>query len=627
MFPACIDTGTIYALLELMNFNQLALIALTLTSAFLHAAERPNFLWIVSEDNSKHHIKHFDPNGIEMPNLEALAREGVTFDAVCSNGAVCSVARSTLVTGCYAPRLGAHYHRKQQLVPMPDGLKAFPAYLKEAGYYTSNKTKTDYNLQVNMKETWSGKGGWEGRAESQPFFLQQNFASTHEGSLHFRKDMQTKIPLKDLVGKVIIPPHHPDTSLMRYSYAYYQDRMRKFDHELGALIDKLKKDGLYDDTIIFYFGDHGGILPRSKGYIYETGLAAPLVVRIPEKWQHLIPFKPGTSTNAIVNFYDFGPSIINAAGIPLSDKFDGKPFLGKDITAEELNSRVAYAYADRFDEKYDIVRSYRKGNMKYMRNFQPFNPDALHNFYRYGQPAYMELRDLHNAGKLDATQDLFFSKKPAEALYDLEKDPYELDNLAGKPEYQDTLVAMRNTLTDHLKEMNDLSFYPESDLINRAFKNPVVFGKEHSQEIASLVDLANLQLKKFDDIKAELEKALASENPWTRYWACIVATSFYEQAKPLESSILKIAEKDTNRLVRVRAAECLAHMGNTKAKAIMDEAIYSSDDAVELNLILNSAAMLYEYDPKTYSFDLDSKKLKAKSNLIKERVKHLSHKE
>ncbi|GAA5494376.1 hypothetical protein Rhal01_00536 [Rubritalea halochordaticola] len=607
-----------------MKITTQILAALALTSLFSLAADRPNFLWIVSEDNSKHHTKHFDPTGVAMPNLEQLAKEGVTFDNACSNGAVCSVARSTLVTGCYAPKLGAQFHRRQKLVPMPAGLKAFPAYLKEAGYYTANKTKTDYNLQVNMKETWSAKDGWKGKAEGQPFFLQQNFAGTHEGSSHFPLNAMKKKPLKDLISNITLPPHHPDTILFRYSYASYQDRLRKFDEQLGNLIDQLKKDGLYEDTIIFYFGDHGGVLPRSKGYAYETGLAAPMVVRVPEKWQHLIPFKPGTRTDAIVNFYDFGPSIIHAAGIPLSDQFDGKPFLGKDISAEELSKRVAYGYADRFDEKYDLVRTYRKGDLKYMRNFQPFNPDALHNFYRYKQLAYLELRELHKAGKLNAQQELFFSKKPAEALYDLKNDPYELNNLAGDPKYQDTLKEMRSTLTKHLKEMNDLSFYPESELINKAFGNPTAFGKKHSKEIAALIDLANLEVVNFDEAKSKIESALIAEDVWTRYWACIVATSFYEKAKPLEVTLSTIANSDANILVRVRAAEALAHLGNSKAKEVIEKAIYASTDPVELNLILNSAAMLYELDPTTYTFDIDKSKLNTNSSLVKERIIYLN---
>ncbi|MFC4992559.1 sulfatase-like hydrolase/transferase [Rubritalea tangerina] len=592
--------------------------------AFAQAAEQPHFLWIISEDNSKHHLKHFDKSGVAMPNMEALARDGVSFEAACSNGAVCSVARSTLISGCYAPRIGAQFHRKQMAVPMPKGLKAFPAYLKEAGYYTTNKKKTDYNLKVNMKETWSGSGNWSGRKEGQPFFHKQTLASSHESSLHFKEAAMKQKPMVEKMSVVQLPAHHPDTAIFRYSYAAYQERMRGIDKQLGALIGALKKDGLYEDTIIFYFGDHGGVLPRSKGYAQETGLAVPLIVRVPKKWQHLIPFEPGSRTDVIVNFMDFGPSLLSAAGLPVAEQFDGKPFLGKGLSVADLGERVGVGYADRFDEKYDLVRTYRKGKMKYTRNFQPYNPDALHNFYRYRQLAYKELREMHEAGELDSVQEQFFEKKPAEALYDLEADPYELNNLAGDSKYADVLEGMRAEHMAYLREKNDLSLYPESYLIESAFQDPVAFGLSRSADISKMLDIANLQLERYTDAREGLVKALKSKKAWERYWGCISAASFGDQAKDLAGAVREVAKKDENRLVRVRAAEYLAMIGDTGAKAVVDEAISSSTDAVELNLILNTAAMLYEFDPKVYQFKLDGSKLKAKSHLIKERVQYLN---
>jgi len=595
-----------------------------LLSVVSGAAEQPNFLWIISEDNSKHHLKHFDKTGVAMPNLEKLAKDGVTFDAACSNGAVCSVARSTLISGCYAPRVGAEFHRKQKSVPMPNGLKAFPAYLKDAGYYTTNKTKTDYNFKLNFSEVWSGKGNWKGRSSGRPFFHKQTLVSSHESSLHFKAQTMKDKPLVEKMEQIQLPPHHPDTATFRYSYALYQQKMVGIDTQLGSIIDALKEDGLYEETIIFYFGDHGGTLPRSKGYAQETGISVPLVVRVPAKWQHLMPFEPGTRTDTIVNFMDFGPSLINAAGLKVNEKFDGKPFLGKDISKQELASRVAVGYADRFDEKYDLVRTYRKGNLKYTRNFQPYYADGLHNFYRYRQLAYLELRELHHAKELDASQEKFFEEKPAEALYDLSADPYELNNLAGDSKYAAQLKSLRSEHMAYLNEKNDLSMYPESELIQKAFSNPVGYGVSHSDEIAILIEVANLQLLAYDQAESGLKKALLSKNEWVRYWACISAASFGEKAAGLEKEILTIAKNDPNRLVRVRAAEYLARIGNTLAKRIMEDAIKSSDDPVELNLILNSAAYLYELDSESYRFQIDKKQIKVNSKLIKERLIYIS---
>jgi len=589
--------------------------------------DQPNFVWIISEDNSKHHLKIFDEGGVATPNIEALAKDGVIFDNACSNGAVCSVARSTLLSGCYAPRIGAQYHRRQALTTMPKGLKPFPQYLKEAGYTTVNYGKTDYNVKVDMKKVWSSKNKLKSMKQAQPFFAQySSLAVCHEGSGHFKMASMETHPLTDLVKNIKIPPHHPDTKLFRYSYAHYQSRIQKMDQQVGEIIAKLKAQGVYENTIIFYFGDHGGILPRSKGYAYETGLHAPLVIRVPEKWKHLMPFVKGTRTESPVNFYDFGPSLIKAAGLAVAQGFDGEPFLGKGITAEAIKDRPQFGYADRFDEKYDMVRTLRHGKMKYMRNYQPFNTDGLHNFYRYKSLAYLELRNLFKAGKLSEQQAIFFQKKAPEALYDLEQDPYELNNLAGDSKYAETLKKMRNELTTHVKEKNDLSFIPENMMINELMADPTGMGEFKKEYLSSLVDLADLQLQPVDVAFMKIVIGLKSDDVLTRYWACISATYFAQtnrRSNIILAVIMDRIKKEKNPLVQTRLAEYLAHIGAATAINIVEQAAYASNDKVELNLILNSAAMIYEMDPVKFKFNFDNAKLKVKSALIKERLIYL----
>ncbi|MGJ8657928.1 MAG: sulfatase-like hydrolase/transferase [Akkermansiaceae bacterium] len=614
--------------------KQLSLILLAVTTLIpnLQAQgnepqEQPNFVWIISEDNSKHHLKLFDKDGVATPNIEALAQDGVIFDNACSNGAVCSVARSTLLTGCYAPRIGAQYHRKQALTSMPKELNPFPQYLKDAGYTTVNLGKTDYNVKVDMKQVWSSTKKLKSMKAAQPFFL--NYSSLkvcHESSGHFKMESLETNPLNDLVKTINLPPHHPDTKIFRYSYAHYQDRIQKMDREVGEIIANLKADGVYENTIIFYFGDHGGILPRSKGYAYETGLHAPLVIRVPEKWKHLIPFEKGSRTPSPVNFYDFGPSLIHAAGIPLAKGFDGSPFLGKDVTAESIKDRPQFGYADRFDEKYDLVRTLRHGKFKYMRNYQPFNQDALHSFYRYNSLAYKELRKLYQAGKLNDTQKSFFMKKSPEAIYDLEADPYELTNLADDPNYKTKVREMRSELTAYLKKKNDLSFIPENILIDSYLNHPIEMGKSKHEYISSLIDLADLQLESFETAKPKLLEGLKSEDDLTRYWASITATYFAQINKQSDDFTLAVREQLKNEqhlLVKTRLAEYLAHIGDASAVQVIEQASYTSQDKVELNLILNSAAMIYEMDRVKFKFQFDKTKLKVNSGLIKERLKYL----
>ena len=186
----------------------------------------------------------------------------------------------------------------------------------------------------------------------------------------------------------------------------------------------MEEDGLMDNTIIFYYGDHGGVLPRSKGYIYESGLHVPMVVYVPEKWKHLSPFAPGSRVDGFVRFIDLAPTVLHLAGIDIPEQIDGKPFLGKDLSVDDLTARNrVFSYADRFDEKYDLVRALRKGNYKYIRNYQPFNIDGLYNFYRYKMLAFQEWKSLYGSGELNSEQRHFFEARPPECLYDLEQGP------------------------------------------------------------------------------------------------------------------------------------------------------------------------------------------------------------
>ncbi len=512
-------------------------------SSLLNAAEHPNIVWIVSEDNGATHLRLYNPQGAPTPNIEALAQTGIVFDHAFSNAPVCSVARSTLISSSYAPRLGVQFHRRSALVPMPPKHRMFPSYLRDAGYFTTNNSKEDYNA-IRPDDVWSqssNKASYRNRAAGQPFFHVQNFGSTHEGQLFFTAKQMANEPTKTDPASVRVPDYLPDTPLFRYTIARYLDLQMKMDAEVGEFIAQLKADGVYDDTIIFYYGDHGGILPRSKGYAYESGLHVPFVVHVPARWQHLVHRAPGSHEPGFVSFVDFGATVLNLAGVPVPRVFDGKPFLGPGVTAAEVGARnEVIGYADRFDEKSDFVRTLRRDNFKYMRSFEPFTVDMLHNEYRYKQLAYREWRRLYQAGELDASSGQFFEPRAPEALYDLSTDPDEINNLAADPSYAAILTDMRDALTARLKALPDLSFYPESILT------------DHRDEIGRLLDTANLALLPFDAAEPKLKAALASSNPWRRYWAIIASSSFGAQASSLADTISAIATNDSTREVRIR---------------------------------------------------------------------------
>ena len=452
-------------------------------------------------------------------------------------------------------------------------------------------------------------------------------ATTHESSLHFTRQNMEQQKTKTAPESVFIAPYHPDTPTFRYTYARYHDRIQEVDRQIGNVVDQLTDDGLLEDTFIFYFGDHGGVLPRGKGYAYESGLHVPLVVRIPEKWKHLVDFRRGDDVNGFVSFIDFGPTLLQLAGIGLPAGIDGKPFLGSDISAQDVNDRdEAYGYADRFDEKYDLVRTLRKGKYEYVRNYQPFNFDGLQNNYRYKMLAYEEWRTLYEAGKLNDVQRQFFEPRPAEALYDIQSDPHETKNLANDPAYAATLIDMRNRLSDRVKSLPDLSMYPESALVNKAFANPTDFGIKHQSEISTLVDIADLSLVPFADAKTKLLNALSSDNPWERYWALIACTTHQKAAAEFSQHVKQIAANDSEPLVRVRAAEFLAIVGGEPPQSVITKALAETESGVEAALILNTLTLLRDGKPSfTFDVSLDQLRPSVRSNdAVQRRFEYLS---
>jgi arylsulfatase A-like enzyme len=570
----------------------LALILLCSVSAT--AADRPNFLWLLSEDNSKHFLNLFDENGADTPNIAKLAEHGLLFDKAFSNAPVCSVARTTLMTGCYAPRIGTQNHRRAMMVPLPDGLKMFSTYLREAGYYTTNKSKTDYNV-LGGDAAWdesSNKASWRKRKPGQPFFHKQSFGTSHEGSLHFpTADIESK-PTATNPETVFVNPRHPNTKTFRYTYARYHDNIMKVDREIGAVVDQLKADGLLEDTFIFYFGDHGGVLPGSKGYAYETGLHVPLVVRIPNKWKHLSGFEIGSRVDGFVSFIDFGPTLLQLAGLDVPQQMDGTPFLGDGVSADDVDTRnTTFGYADRFDEKIDFVRTVRKGRFKYIRNFTPFNYDGLQNNYRYIQEAYAEWRGLFDKGELNPIQAAFFEPRPMEELYDVDADPYETKNLIGSAP-TDTLQDLRRTLAQHLRRTHDLSFLPESVMIERAIENPVKFGRDNADELWELQQIAMPGTDSFDIAWKWLEPALKSDEPMKRYWAAVSCSVFGKPALQAKDQLTRLANEDSNLLVRTRATEFLALHADTDPAKNLLQILGESRDAVQANEILNTVVML-----------------------------------
>ncbi|WP_170308338.1 sulfatase-like hydrolase/transferase [Parashewanella tropica] len=603
--------------------------SLAITSALTFAQEvkRPNFVWIISEDNSSHYLKHFSDNGINTPNISALAESGLTFDNAYSNSPVCSVARTTLATGVYAPSIGTQFHRADAKLPQTKNIKLFQSYLSQNGYYTTNNAKTDYNVVADKQQGWhqsSKQASWRDRNNAnQPFFHVETHHDSHEGRLHF-KDKQYQQEVKpETLADINVPDYLPDTQLSRFTYQKYLQKMVQIDGKVGATVEKLRKDGLLDDTFIFYFGDHGGVLPRSKGYLFDAGLRVPLVVHVPKNFEHLVNAGAATRVQGTVEFVDFAPTLLTLAGIELPTHLDGKAFLGENVSLDEVNSRdESIAYADRFDEKYDLVRSLKKGNFRYVRNYQSYLPNGLQNNYRYRMLAYQEWRQLHKQGKLNAVQSQFFNPKPVEQLFDTSKDPHEVNNLAADPKYKPLLTNLRARLQTRLLDLPDLGVYPESYLIRYGMPNIQEFAQKNKAHINKLFAIADLSLLPFNQAKPQLEKALQSSDPMQRYWAVTAAINFGEQAKTLLANIKPLVN-DPEVTVRIRVAEYFGVIGYGKPQKILSNIVNSTLYPTVAAEAFNAIVYLHDFSDGKYPADVENLKPKIKGRGINWRMMYL----
>ena len=606
-------------------FSLLAAVSLPSLAKAAEPAKRPNFVFILSEDNSVHYLRLYGNKLGITPNIERLAAEGLTFNHAFSAAPVCSVARTTLATAMHAPRVGFQYHRKSALATLPPGVKPWSQVLREHGYYATNNAKTDYNFKVDMKQAWdmsSNKATWRKRPnKAMPFFHMQSFADSHESRLHFPlKQMET--PTKTSPDDVVLQPYFPDTPIMRYTKARYYDRMGIIDGHVGRIVSQLKEDGLLGNTFVFYFGDHGGVMPRSKGYAYESGLHVPLVVRIPENFKHLVDHKRGARTDGFVSFIDFGPTVLNLAGIAPHKELDGRAFLGEGTSAVDLATRdEVFGHADRFDEKFDMVRTYRKGSWKYIRNYQAYYADGLQNNYRYRQLAYDNWRDLYRVDRLNPVQRQFFERRPVEQLFNLATDPHEVNNLAADPAQAKRLADMRRLLRDKMKSINDLSFYHENRMVTAALEDGVAFGRKNAKQVSRLSDLADLALQPFGEVQAALGQALKSKGALHRYWALKVCANFGDEAKPLAKAAEPLLN-DKNLMVRVRAAEFLGSIKAVDPMPTLYGVVNTAETEQALMIAFNTIVFLrdqigHEYDPSKV-------KLKFNKGEVYRRVQYLA---
>ncbi len=559
----------------------------------LHArSERPNILWLTSEDNGPHLGAYGDAYA-DTPNLDRLAARGLLYRFAWSNAPVCAPARTTIISGLYPTSTGSQHMRS--MTRLPDGFRMFPQYLREAGYYVTNNAKEDYNLE-KPGQVWddsSRTAHWKNRPARTPFFAVFNFTVSHESQIRRRPHTPIHDP-----AKVRVPAYHPDTPEVRRDWAQYYDKVTEMDAQVGARLRELEASGLADDTIIFYWGDHGPGLPRSKRTPLDAGLRVPLIVAIPARFRHLAPpdYRPGGETKRLVGFIDLAPSVLRLAGIEPPGHFQGTAFLGERVGN---GPDYLFGFRGRMDERYDMVRSARDERYVYLRNYYPHRAHGEHVAYLFQTPTTRVWRRLYDEGRLTPEQASFWQTRPAEELYDLASDPDEVLNLAESADHGAVLKRFRDALSRHLNEVRDLGFLPESEIYSRAAQagvTPWEYGHSRSYrlaEIREIAELASRPRRQTPEDLSILREGLTNPDSAVRAWAALGLLARGAPAVQGAAAELRRALGDSAPTVRTRAAEALVTFG-TEADlgpaldALLEAASLDRHTLFEVVLALNS---------------------------------------
>lgn len=439
-----------------MRFVLAACLTGCLAAASL-GAERPNIVWLSIEDASPH-LGCYGDKRARTPNLDQFAAESILYENAFAAAPVCAPSRSAIITGVYATSLGTHNMRST--VKLPPEIRPFTIYLREAGYYCTNNAKQDYQF-VAPEDAWdesSRKAHWRKRPnKDQPFFAVFNYEGTHESRVRGDEPAYSRA-IKSLAPEELhdpdaleLPPYYPDTPRVREDWARYYNCMMAMDKWVAGKLQEIDDAGAADDTIVFFWSDHGVGLPRGKRWLYDSGIKVPLIVHVPEKWQNRLSTQPSTEvegsrnsdanprlpsragrsrTDELVSLIDLPETVLNLAGVSSPTYMQGRAFLGPNLTPER---EFIYAARDRMDERYDMSRCVRTKRHKVIYNFVPWRPWTQWVSYGEQCATMQELRRLKVEGGLNEAQSLWMANtKPIMEFYDLETDPFELYNLADE---------------------------------------------------------------------------------------------------------------------------------------------------------------------------------------------------
>ena len=520
-------------------------------------SDRPNILWLTCEDIGPN-LGCYGDDYADTPHLDALAARGVIYRNAWSNAPVCAPARTCIITGAYASSTGAEHMRS--MVPISRAMPMYPQLLRAAGYYCTNNSKEDYNLE-KPGEVWdesSGNAHWRNRAQGQPFFAIFNYTVTHESGIR-----KTPHELVHDPEQAQVPAYHPDTPEVRHDWAQYYDTITAMDAQAGAALAELEQAGLAEDTIVFFYGDHGSGMPGHKRCARDAGLRVPLIVVVPERFAQLAPadYARGGASERLVSFVDLGPTVASLAGVEPAPAMQGHAFMGEH---EAAPAEYLYGFRGRMDERYDLVRCCRDERFVYIRNFMPHLPMGQHVRYMFQTPSTRVWHERYERGELTAAQRFFWEPRPPEELYDLQEDPEETRNLADSRDHAETLERMRSACREWMLAIRDVGLLPEPQIHQRtAGDAPYDLARDPERyPMARVLGAAELASGLDPGATDALLAGMHDPDPAVRWWSAMGLLMRGEGAVREGHAALRAALDDADACMRIAAAEALGRCGD-----------------------------------------------------------------
>jgi len=547
----------------LLSYSLFAL----LVSSYNSQAQQPNILWITIEDTSPEYIGCYGNTIVSTPHIDALAKEGIRFTNAFSTNTVCAPSRHCLITGVRTAENGTGNHRSYYHIDSQ--VMGFPTYLKNSGFYTSNNNKTDYNIsneQTFKLQNWhesSHKAGYWNRAINQRFFSVFNIFTSHqsrtmtESYAWYEKNILPLLQEEQIIKAqdVDLPPFYHDSDSMRKHMARLYNCMNLTDLEVGKVISRLKKEGQWENTIIFLFGDHGQGMPNFKTHSSRLGYQVPFIVRIPQKYQQLSSHRPGSTSDELITFEDLAPTVLSITGQAIPAYMKGRIFMGK--FAEERKDYF-WGNRDNTDEVIDMARTVIAGDFVYTRNYYPhWSVLQRHHYFDKGEIVQQIRADFKGNNLNENQQALLTAPRSTEELYNRKSDRWETLNLVNEKSYQDMLQKMRGLNKQKMTAYQDLGLLPEAVIAQINQSNILTSWKVHEYKFQNYLEIAEM-VGRGPSFLNQQYRLFNNQDSVARYWAAIGLRNQKTEVMD-QNKVEKIFESEKSILVKIEIAAILLY--------------------------------------------------------------------